>query len=494
MLKEITYVVGKSDHAAILKGNPSHAVMKERCLKVLSKAAVYLDGEPVEDAEKQAAVDVAEVILVTTPAPPEEQQAAAEAATDVVESGEAEEVPEEELSKRVNALVERKLALQPVRRIRHAIPDADIKIPVVARRYRAKNMRACRNEIDNPDLVAYKFGNWFAATAGADWAITRCNELGIPMVKAQSEGVNTAGGFLVPPEFESTIIDLKDEFGVFRQWSNIMPMSAEVKNIPRRTGGLTATFTGESVTGTQTDLSWDQVTLVARKLMTLTKSSNELNEDAIISIGDKIASEIAQAFANKEDLCGFTGDGSQTFGGIVGVGPRITNVNGVTEGGGVIVGTGNLPSELTLADFHKTIGILPQFADTPNAAWYCHRTVWATAMQRLQAAGGGNDIVTLENGARVPSFLGYPVRVTQTFSLPGTSDFSFVLAVLGDLSQAAMFGDRRGMTVATSDSALNAFEKDELVIRGTQRFDINVHDVGTATVAGPVVALVGKGS
>ena len=280
---------------------------------------------------------------------------------------------------------------------------------------------------------------------------------------------------------------------MFRQYADVVPMASETKSVPRRSGGLTAYFVGESETGTQSDLSWDQVNLVARKIMTLTKTSSELNEDAIINIGDTVAREIAYAFAYKEDICGFMGDGSQTYGGIVGVGPRLTNLFGVSDDDdGVIVGTGDLPSELALADFNKVIGLLPQYADTPNCAWYCHRTVWAQAMVRLQAAGGGNTIATLGDGTRAPQFMGYPVRMTQVMNIG--SAVSQVLAIFGDLALAAKFGDRRGMTIATSDSALNAFEKDELVIRGTQRFDIVVHDVGTTTSAGPVVALLGKAS
>ena len=41
---------------------------------------------------------------------------------------------------------------------------------------------------------------------------------------------------------------------------------------------------------------------------------------------------------------------------------------------------------------------------------------------------------------------------------------------------------------------INLFEQDCSAIRGTTRYDVNVHDVGTATVAGPVVALIGKAS
>jgi HK97 family phage major capsid protein len=73
-----------------------------------------------------------------------------------------------------------------------------------------------------------------------------------------------------------------------------------------------------------------------------------------------------------------------------------------------------------------------------------------------------------------------------------------VAAVLADLRLAADLGDRMQMTMAMSDSAtvdgVNVFETDQFAIRATERFDINVHDVGTSSEAGPAVALVSAAS
>ena len=60
----------------------------------------------------------------------------------------------------------------------------------------------------------------------------------------------------------------------------------------------------------------------------------------------------------------------------------------------------------------------------------------------------------------------------------------------GDLKQSSFFGDRTEMRIAFSDSALNTFEQDERAVRGTTRFDIVNANVGSATEAGAIVALV----
>ena len=104
-----------------------------------------------------------------------------------------------------------------------------------------------------------------------------------------SVGVNTAGGFTVPEEMSSAIIDLREEYGVFRRESKVVPMSADTKTVPRRTSGLTAYFVDENSAVTESTKGWDQVMLVARKIAALAKYSSELDEDSIISMADDLA-------------------------------------------------------------------------------------------------------------------------------------------------------------------------------------------------------------
>ena len=106
-------------------------------------------------------------------------------------------------------------------------------------------------------------------------------------------------------------------------------MASDTRTDPRRVGGLLPYFVGESTAGTQSTKNWNQVRLTAKKLMVLTKFSNELNEDSILNVADDLSSEIAYAFAFKEDDCGFNGDATQsTYGGIVGARKALLNVDG----------------------------------------------------------------------------------------------------------------------------------------------------------------------
>jgi HK97 family phage major capsid protein len=259
-------------------------------------------------------------------------------------------------------------------------------------------------------------------------------------------------------------------------------MTSDVKRMPRRTGTVTASFVGEASTGTQSQQTFDQVNLVAKKLMVLTKISSELNEDNIVALGDDLAGEISYAFALKEDSCGFEGDGTSPFGGIVGLKNAIL-------AGGTIAGSGTSPAGVVLGDLRKAVGAIPQWADTANAKWYVNRRMWNEVFLRLAESAGGvtaNEIRDSDEGLR---FFGYPVVLSQ--AIPYSASDNETVAYFGDLSLAAYFGDRRSTTVEFSNAALNAFEQDELVVRGTERFDITISNVGSAATgdAGAVVRL-----
>jgi HK97 family phage major capsid protein len=59
----------------------------------------------------------------------------------------------------------------------------------------------------------------------------------------------------------------------------------------------------------------------------------------------------------------------------------------------------------------------------------------------------------------------------------------------GNLGMAATLGSRRGIRVGLSDQRY--WSSDQIGVKGTERFDINVHDLGTASVKSPFAVLTG---
>jgi HK97 family phage major capsid protein len=359
-----------------------------------------------------------------------------------------------------------------------------------------------------PDAAerAYRFGMWFMAARGTEnnydessgiykRALRFCRDNGI-VLRAMNEGSNEVGGFLVPEEFGNDLIDLREQYGVVRRNFRIVPMASDTRIDPRRAGGLTPYFAGEAETGTESDKTWGQISLTAKKLFILTRYSTELSEDSVINVADDLAGEIAYAFATKEDDCGFNGDATSTYGGMTGVTTKIKSLSGTIAniaGLQVATGTGYGSSygSIVLTDFQAVAAKLPVYADTPRAKWYCHKSFYWNVMVKLALAAGGVTGAEIE-GSRTKRFLGYDVEFVQV--MPKDSAVSQVCALLGDFYLGASFGTRRDTRISISEHAL--FTSDQLQIRGTERFDVNVHDVGNANatanlrVAGPIVGLI----
>lgn len=333
---------------------------------------------------------------------------------------------------------------------------------------------------------AFLSGQWLRATILGDYRAQRWCANHMPDYRAaQSEGVNTAGGFLVPTQLEQTIIDLREQYGVFRQNTTVMPMSSEVAEIPRRSSGLTAYFTGEATAITDSTAGWDLVRLNARKIGVLSHFSSELDEDAVISIADNFAREAAYAMALKEDQCGFLGDGTSTYGLIRGVLPQL-EVSGMA--GRVVAASGHDTfAEVDATDIAKLIAGLPAYA-LPGAKFFCSSVAKAIVFDRLLTGAGGNTMVNV-GGNVVPSYNGYPIIVSQVLPSTQSTINLTTLILFGDLSMASIMGQRRGVTLSRTDAL--KFAEDQVSVKATERFDINVHGVGNTSTAGAIVALIG---
>lgn len=338
---------------------------------------------------------------------------------------------------------------------------------------------------------AYKAGQFVLATMfkrenAKEWCIQNGMEANL---KAQAETSNAAGGFLVPTEFENTIIDLREEYGTFRGSVGVTPMGSDSMTVPRRAGGVTAYFVAENAQLTESQKSWNQISLAAKKLGALVRMSTELSEDAVINIADDLASEIAYAFAQKEDDCGWNGDGTSTYGNITGV------LRKFTDGVNSLVGAVNAASahdtfaEIDANDLAGVMAKCPKYA-LKTAKWYCSQPAWAMIFQRLIQAAGGATMAETVSGVRVPQYMGYDVVIDQLLPTSLTTINGTPMVLFGDLRKATTMGERRGVRIKTSEDRY--FEYDQIGIQGTERFDINVHDVGDTSVAGPLLALMGK--
>lgn len=335
---------------------------------------------------------------------------------------------------------------------------------------------------------AFASGQWlrgflFDHPGAREW----CYNNGIAS-RAQGTTVNTAGGFLVPDQFSSAIIDLRDDYGVFRREATVWPMASDTGMIPMAVTGPTASFVAENAETTATDATWSQVQLTARKLTSLCKISNEIAEDAVINLAEWVARHFAWAFAQKEDQCGFIGNGTSTYGGIYGILRKIEANSSLI--GYYTVATIDTGLEVTINHLAALMGLCPSYA-LANAKWYCSPTVKASVFDRLFWNVGGATMTEVA-GMRMPTFGGYPIVTTPVMNACTSATDELHLLAFGDLRLAAVLGSRRDITVKMATELYAA--TDQIGIFGTERFDIACHGIGDTSTAGPFVAMIGETS
>lgn len=341
---------------------------------------------------------------------------------------------------------------------------------------------------DSPES-AFNAGCWFAATfLGHERASQFCNDKGIAVQNAlSSTGGNSTGGFLVPEEMENAIVRLVETYGVFRQNCRVVPMSGDTLNIPRRTAGVTSYYVGEVPSSiTESSPTFGMAQLIARVLAVRSLVSRDLADDAMIDLASFIANEVALSFAEAEDNAGFNGDGTSTYGGIVGV------KNALAAGSEYEALAGNTAfSTLDLVDFESMMGKLPNYA-LAGSKWYISQAGYFASMSRLQTASGGNTVADIGMGP-VLQFLGYPVVLVQKMNATLTAQTSTEgLCYFGRLDLAATMGSRRGIETQILRELYAGTR--QIGIITTQRFDINVHERGDASNAGPLVGLKTPGA
>ena len=140
---------------------------------------------------------------------------------------------------------------------------------------------------------------------------TRSGEGLDPVIKnALQIGTDTEGGYLVPDEFERTLIEALDEENIFRKLANVISTSSGDRKIPVVASKGTASWIDEEGAIPESDDSFGQVSIGAYKLGTMIKVSEELLNDGVFNLENYIAREFARRIGNKEEDAFFTGDGS----------------------------------------------------------------------------------------------------------------------------------------------------------------------------------------
>ncbi|TCT14581.1 HK97 family phage major capsid protein [Natranaerovirga pectinivora] len=122
-------------------------------------------------------------------------------------------------------------------------------------------------------------------------------------------GTDSEGGYLVPDEFERTLIEALEEQNIFRQLAKVVTTSSGDKKIPVVASKGTASWVDEEGIIPESDDTFGQVSIGAYKLATMIKVSEELLNDSVFNLESYIAKEFARRIGSKEEEAFFVGDG-----------------------------------------------------------------------------------------------------------------------------------------------------------------------------------------
>lgn len=272
------------------------------------------------------------------------------------------------------------------------------------------------------------------------------------------------GGFLVPEEFRAELLQLAIEEAVVRPRAVTIPMTTLSIRMPaiRDTthastvfGGIQAYWTPESGSFTQTEPTFSQVKLEAKKLMGGTRTANELIRDSIISLEAILGTLLPQAVAYFEDDAFIAGIGGGQPLGILNADALVT----VSKEGG------QAATSIVWENLVKMYSrMLP--SSLSNAVWLVHQDTFPQLATMSLNVGTGGSAIWLNNGVSGPpaTILGRPVIVTEKCETLGTAgdiyfaDFSYYL-----------IGDRQSFELASSQHV--RFNTDETDWRFIERVD-----------------------
>ena len=138
------------------------------------------------------------------------------------------------------------------------------------------------------------------------WNMMRSKTPMPTVMNALQIGTDSEGGYLVPDEYERTLVEALEEENIFRQLAKIIQTSSGDRKIPVVATKGTASWIDEEGAYLESDDSFGQVSIGAYKLGTMIKVSEELLNDSVFDL----ESYISRRIGAKEEEAFFTGDGS----------------------------------------------------------------------------------------------------------------------------------------------------------------------------------------
>ena len=266
--------------------------------------------------------------------------------------------------------------------------------------------------------------------------------------KDMSGQSGAAGGFLIPAEFQATLMSAAAEASIVRRKATVIPMrrrqldvpvldqTATTAGQPHWFGGLRFYWAEEASAKTESDAAFRQISLVAHKLIGYTRVSDELLDDSAISLEAFFSGPLgfAGGVAWMEDYAFLRGNGAGQPLGIINAGATIVEPRAVANAIGVD----------DLAD------MLKDFLPSGRGEWCISQSAMSQMIQLSGPAANPSyfwlPALTGPGQGSIPGYLfGFPVRWTE--KLPTLGSQGDIL--LCDCAYY-LIGDRQATTVEST--------------------------------------------
>lgn len=295
--------------------------------------------------------------------------------------------------------------------------------------------------------------------------------------KAQSQGTDSAGGYIVPEEAILSVIEkLKAQVVAYELGAMDLAASGVPLVIPRVSASAAGYWVSENATITPSDLTFEQLSLTPKTVAGLVVLSNLLLETGNPAADQIIEEDLAQQIGLAVDAAVLNGGDSGEPSGIMSTGS---------------VGTFTTSLTTTAAPtYGELLSAIDDLA-TGNAlrgslGWAIHPLALSQIRQvKSENAAAGTaslDVtrVAVSDGAE-STILGYPYRVSTQMTAP-TASVDTKSMLFGNWSDCliARWGGMRLLASSTSDEA---FSKDQTHIRATCRVDVGLRHVESFTYA-----------
>ena len=264
-------------------------------------------------------------------------------------------------------------------------------------------------------------------------------------LKGLSEGVNTAGGYVVPPELERIIDRRLAASSPMREISTVRQIGSGVFTKPVSTAGLTASWAAETTAraGETTPPVLDLLSFPAADLYASPAATQALLDDAAVDIDAWLASEVEDAFASQETAAFVAGDGVNKPKGFL----SYTTAADEAQGWGQIgyLATGVAGAFPTSDPTDKLLDLIyaPQAAYRPNGRFVMNRRTLAT-VRKFRDSNGDYALTPPTQPGQTATLFGYPV--TEIEAMPDVAANSFAVA-FGDFAKGYLIVDRSGVRV-----------------------------------------------